>query len=177
MRQLTRECAARSAGRVILSIALCIAFFTIAAFTGMDLARADTDYYRHTFFDNSITSDDYFYSSGKVSTPSSLLLKDGKLPVDTKTFFTPPNALRLEWQSTKGGGWDAEIRVVNFRNREINFAGDTLYLWCFANQEIAAQDLPLIRLLDNGRNFSAPLKLGAFSGAVTSRPVFPNRLG
>ncbi len=120
--QLTRECATtRCAGLALL----CIALFTIAAFTGMDLARADTEYYRHTFFDNSITSDAYFYSSGKVSTPSSLLLKDGKLPVDTKIFFTPPNGLRLEWQSTKGGGWDAEIRVVNFRNREINFPGDT----------------------------------------------------
>jgi len=132
----------------------------------MDVARADTDYYHHMFFDNSITSDAYFYSSGKVSAPSSLLLKDGKLPVDTKIFFTPPNALRLEWQSAKGGGWDAEVRVVNFRNREINFPGDTLYLWCFAAQKIAAQDLPLIRLQDVGGNFSAPLKLGAFSGAV-----------
>jgi exo beta-1,2-glucooligosaccharide sophorohydrolase (non-reducing end) len=160
--QLTRDCATRYARRALL----CIALFTVAAFTGMDVVRADTDYYRHTFFDNSITSDAYFYSSGKVSAPSSLLLKDGKLPVDTRIFFTPPNALRLEWQSTKGGGWDAEIRVVNFRNREINFTGDTLYLWCFASQEIGAQDLPLIRLQDVGGNFSAPLKLGAFSGVV-----------
>jgi exo beta-1,2-glucooligosaccharide sophorohydrolase (non-reducing end) len=160
--QLTRDCATRYARRALL----CIALFTVAAFTGMDVVRADTDYYRHTFFDNSITSDAYFYSSGKVSAPSSLLLKDGKLPVDTRIFFTPPNALRLEWQSTKGGGWDAEIRVVNFRNREINFTGDTLYLWCFASQEIGAQDLPLIRLQDVRGNFSAPLKLGAFSGVV-----------
>jgi len=51
----------------------------------------------------------------------------------------------LKWQSAAGGGWDAEINVVNFRNREINFPGDTLYMWCFATQQIAAKDLPLIR--------------------------------
>jgi len=39
-------------------------------------------------------------------------------------------------------------------------------MWCFATEQIAAKDLPLIRVLDSGRNFSAPLKLGSFSGAV-----------
>jgi exo beta-1,2-glucooligosaccharide sophorohydrolase (non-reducing end) len=137
-----------------------------AIFTCGGVAQADTDYYRHSFFDNSLTRDAYFYSSGKPSAPSSLELVNGKLPVETQNFYTPPNALRLNWQSARGGGWDAEIRVVNFRNREINFIGDTLYLWCFAAKEIAAQDLPLIRLLDVGGNFSGPLKLAAFSGAV-----------
>src|SRR5260370_38692069 len=98
--QLSREGAMGYAGRAISSLALCIALWTVATFPGTDLARADTDYYRHTFFDNSITSDAYFYSSGKVPAPSSLLLKGGKLPVDTKIFFTPPNAFRLEWQPT-----------------------------------------------------------------------------
>jgi exo beta-1,2-glucooligosaccharide sophorohydrolase (non-reducing end) len=130
------------------------------------VARGDTNYYRHSFFDNSITRDTYFYSHGKPSAPSTLELIDGKLPVETQNFYTPPNALRLTWQSARGGGWDAEIRVVNFRNREINFLGGTLYMWCFATQPIAAEDLPLIRLQDNGRNFAGPLKLGLFSGAV-----------
>jgi len=110
--------------------------------------------------------DAYFYSHGRPSAPSALELVDEKLPVDLEHFYTPPNALRLKWQSAPGGGWDAEITVVNFRNREINFAGDTLYMRCFATEQIAAKDLPLIRVLDNGRNFSAPLKLGSFSGAV-----------
>src|ERR1700680_2386776 len=135
-------------------------------FVGAGVAHADTDYYRHQFFDNSITSDAYFYSAGKPSAPSSLLLIKGKLPVETKTFFTPPNALRLEWQSAGGGGWDAELEGEKFRNREINFPGDTLYFWCFSAQGIAAKDLPLIRLLDNSGNFSVPLKLGAFSGPI-----------
>jgi hypothetical protein len=91
------------------------------------VTRGDTNYYRHSFFDNSLTRDAYFYSSGKPSAPSSLELIDGKLPVETQKFYTPPNALRLKWRSAQGDGWDAEIRVVNFRNREINFLGDPLW--------------------------------------------------
>src|SRR6266404_3610846 len=158
----TPERAARFAGRVLV----CAALFTAALFASLNVAHADTEYYRHTLFDNSLTQDAYFYSSGKASAPSSLELVNGKLPVETQTFYTPPNALRLKWQSAQGGGWDAEVRVVNFRNREINFLGDTLYLWCFAAEEIPAKDLPFVRLLDTGGNFSAPLKLAAFSGAI-----------
>src|SRR2546421_5694295 len=63
-------------------------------------ALGDTGYYRHSFFDNSLTRDAYYYSSGKVSAPSALALAGGgKLPVETKIFFTPPNALRLEGTS------------------------------------------------------------------------------
>src|SRR5690348_3154941 len=84
---------------------------SLACFAPM--ARADTSYYRHSFFDNSLTRDSYYYSSGVVSAPSTLTLAHGgKLPVETKIFFTPPNALRLAWTSAAGGAWDAQIDVV-----------------------------------------------------------------
>jgi exo beta-1,2-glucooligosaccharide sophorohydrolase (non-reducing end) len=162
---LTLHALQRAAACLVRTLA-CGGLVAAAVFTCGRVARADTDYYRHSFFDNSLTRDAYFYSSGKPSAPSSLELVNGKLPVDTRNFYTPPNALRLNWQSAPGGGWDAEIRVVNFRNRQINFLGDTLYLWCFAEKGIAAEDLPLIRLLDARGNFSAPLKLAAFSGVI-----------
>jgi len=124
----------------------------------------DTRYYEHSFFDNSLMPDAYFYSSGKPSAPSTLELVHGQLPVNTKIFITPPNALQLSWQSAVNGGWDAQIRVVNFRNRRIQFQGDTLYFWCYSEQGIAAADLPLIRLEDVSRNFSGPLPFGEFAG-------------
>ena len=127
-------------------------------------ALGDTRYYEHSFFDNSLMPDAYFYSSGKPSAPSTLELVHGHLPVNTKIFVTPPNALQLSWQSAVNGGWDAEIRVVNFRNRRSQFAGDTLYFWCYSQRGIAAADLPLVRLEDVGRNFSGPLPLGDFAG-------------
>jgi hypothetical protein len=128
--------------------------------------HADTEYYRHIFFDNSLTPDSYFFSSGRASGPSRLVLLDDKLPVEARTFFSPPNAIRLEWNSQPGGGWVAELDVVKFRNREIRFQGDTLSFWCFAPQRILAKDLPLVRIADTQEGFSAPLRLEMFLGTV-----------
>ncbi len=127
-------------------------------------AKADTEYYRHIFFDNSLTSDAYFYSSGKASAPSSLALTNGKIPIDSKVSFTPPNALHLEWKAVQNGGWDARIDVIRFRNREINFSGSNLFLWCYAPEGISAVALPVLRLVDTNAQFSAPLRLPAFTG-------------
>jgi hypothetical protein len=126
--------------------------------------RADTRYYAHSFFDNSLMPDAYFYSSGRSSAPSVLELVHGNLPVERDLFVTPPNALRLTWQSKPDGGWDAQIRVVNFRNREIRFQGDTLYFWCYSQDVIPAANLPHLRLEDVARNFSAPLDWRQFAG-------------
>jgi len=126
-------------------------------------ARATTDYYRHIIFDNSITSDDYADSGGRASAPSKLELKDGRVPVDSTVFFSPPNALKLAWESMPGGGWVAEINVVKFRNRPVELQGDTLYLWCYSKEGIAASALPLVRLLDSNENFSAPVPMGEFT--------------
>jgi hypothetical protein len=106
------------------------------------VAWGDTEYYRHSVFDNSLTTDSYYHSRGHANGSSLLELQDGKLPVETKTFFTPPNALRLQWQSQADGGWEAEIHVDFYRYRFPEFKGQNLYFWCFAPQAIAADDLP-----------------------------------
>ena len=133
------------------------------ALTLAPLAYGQADYYRHVFFDNSLTSDTYFYSSVHSSAPSDLAQKNSKLPVETKTFLTPPNALRLEWQSNAGGGWQAEVRVVDFRNRYPEFQGSDLYFWCFAPEAIPAADLPLITLSNTGEGLEVAESLGSFS--------------
>jgi hypothetical protein len=125
-------------------------------------AAGDTEYYRHILFDNSLDSDAYYYSTGKASSPSTLELDHGKLPVSKTVFYTPPNALRLKWRSVPNGGWEASIRAINFRNRQISFRGDVLYFWCFSEEGIPASDLPLIELSDTNKDFSKPLKLESF---------------
>jgi exo beta-1,2-glucooligosaccharide sophorohydrolase (non-reducing end) len=138
-------------------------------------AWAQSEYYRHVVFDNSLTSDNYFYSHGMANGASSLELKDRRLPVETKTFLTPPNALRLQWQSQSGGGWEAEVRVNGFRNRYPGFAGSNLYFWCFAPEAIAADDLPMLVLSNTGEGlqvaefpgaFTEPLPLGKITGDI-----------
>ncbi len=134
---------------------------------------ANSAYYRHVIFDNSAQQSHYFYSTAQASAPSTLEQEDGRLPVESKIFLTPPNAIRLEWQSRAGGGWDAEIHIVNFRNRYPEVNGRNLYFWCFAPQAIAATNLPQIVLSDarDGLqvaqfpgSFTAPEPLGKFTG-------------
>ena len=134
--------------------------FWLLLFTSV--VYADTEYYQHVLFDNSLESDAYYYSQGRSSLPSTLELDRDRLPVSREIFLTPPNALRLKWRSVPGGGWEAGIRVVDFRNREIRFRGDTLYFWCYSKEGIVGKDLPPIRILDAGKNFSAPVDLAGF---------------
>src|SRR5882724_684555 len=118
-----------------------ILLFALLSFSNTAFAQTDTDYYRHIVFDNSLTQDHYFYSWGQATGGSSIKEDEGRLPVDTKTFLTPPNALRVEWQSKSGGGWEAEVRVVNFRYRFPEFVGKNLYFWCYSQEPIPAADL------------------------------------
>jgi hypothetical protein len=128
------------------------------------LVTADTLYYHHVFFDNSLEHDAYFYSSGNASAPSTLNLIHGKLPVETRVFYTPPNALRLEWTSAPTGGWDARIDVMRFRDREITFIGGNLFFWCYSPDGIPARALPEVRISDTNSQFSRALKLREFIG-------------
>jgi len=68
-------------------------------------ALADQNYSQQVFFENSASPGYYFYSTGKASAPSSLKLINGRLPVETSTFISGPNAIELQWQSTAPGGW------------------------------------------------------------------------
>jgi hypothetical protein len=139
-------------------------------------ARA-SDYYRHVIFDNSLTTDAYFNSRGSANGPSYLEVRNGRLPVETTTFVTPPNALRLQWESSPDGGWEAEVHVDGFRNRYPELTGRNLYLWLYAPTAIAAGDLPEILLSDAAQglqvaelpaSFTAPLPLGKYSGDLAA---------
>jgi hypothetical protein len=126
-------------------------------------AMAESDYYRHSFFDNSIASDTDYYSGAQAVWPSTVESMGGQLPVETRLFQTPPNSLRVKWRSMPGGSWDAEVRVVDLRNRVIDFDGDTLYLWCYSAEPITARNLPRIQLEDTKHDFSSPVDMGRFA--------------
>ena len=132
-------------------------------------AITPTDYYNHVIFDNSITSDYYYYSTGRSVFPSTVELVSGALPVEKKNFFSPPNALRLQWRSLPGGSWETEVRVVSMRNRPTNFVGDTLYMWCYSPEGIPAADLPAVQLEDEQHDFTAPLKLDGIAGDLPAK--------
>jgi hypothetical protein len=127
---------------------------------------ADSRYFEHVIFDNSLTRDYYFYSYGHAASPSTLELDHEKIPVESKISLSPPTALRLAWTSVRDGGWTAQIDVVRFRGRPIRFEGSNLYVWCFAPDGISASAMPQVSLVDSRGQFSAKLDLTSIAGSI-----------
>jgi hypothetical protein len=157
-------------GQLAFSTAL---FILIVSFPV--LASAQTVYYRHIVFDNAIGSGPYFYSHAQSVAPSQIEEINYRLPIETKFFKTPPNALRLAWQSEPGGGWDASIHLINFRNRYPAMIGSDLFLWCYSPEGISAADMPDfvlsteaegLQVAEFPASFTAPEALGRFSGNI-----------
>ncbi len=132
-------------------------------------ARADQNYSQQVFFENSLSPEHYFYSSGKASPPSTLKLLDQKLPVNNDTFISSPNSLELQWESVPNGGWSAEVRLYEWRNRTRSFPGAKLFLWLYDADGINGVDLPHLALRDIRGNFTQPLDLGAFTKDIKPR--------
>ncbi|WP_109489245.1 glucoamylase family protein [Occallatibacter savannae] len=157
---------------------LCVAVLfalSLAAIVVTPYASAQGDYYRHVIFDNSLTHDTYYHSQAQTNGNSFVDNQKGRLPVDSEHFRTPPNAIRLTWQSAPDGGWNAQISMLNFRNRRPGLDGHNLYFWLYAPQAIAAADLPKLVLSTSPEglqvaefpaSFSAPLALGKYTGNI-----------
>jgi hypothetical protein len=158
-------CAGRDYG---LSIVIAVGAAALSL-TAAPCGIAQTSYYRHTFFDNGPRTSSYFYSFGKAVEPSTLEIRDKKLPLSSEIFFTPPNSLRISWRSNTGGSWAAQIKVLEFRDREILFEGNTLSFWLYSEGKIAASALPWLRLHDTNRGFSEPIRVGEFSGDIAAK--------
>jgi hypothetical protein len=124
---------------------------------------ADQNYSQQVFFENSLSPQNYFYSFGKVSYPSSLELIDDRLPIETDSFISAPNALRLSWTSQPEGGWSAEIHLYAWRNRNVEFPGHFLWIWMCAPGGLKARELPRVTLRDQANNFSYPIETASFA--------------
>jgi hypothetical protein len=151
--------------KFVVSVIVFAAFFL----TSPPRSWGQTSYYRHIFFDNGPHTSTYYYSSGKAVEPSTLEIRDKKLPLDSDVYLTPPNSLRISWTSKAGGSWAASAKVLEFRDREILFEGDTLSFWLYSKEGIAASVLPGLRLDDTNRGFSEAIRVGEFSGNIPAK--------
>jgi len=145
-----------------MSNRLLFAFLLLSPFP----VAADSSYSHHIFFDNSQTPDRYYFSKGEAFAPSKLTLDRGKVPVDREIFFTPPNALRLQWTSSPDGNWNAEIRLDRWRPQEIDFEGDHLILLCYSPTVLRGTQLPRVQLSDPAGSFTNLVSLGDFTPSV-----------
>ena len=135
-------------------------------------AFADQHYSREVFFANSLSPGFDPYTEASFSTPSTLEMpaaslrrdwpRHGHLPVETSHFVSGPNALRLSWTSAPNGGWSAQINVYRFRNRDLDWQGNTLSLWLWSEVPVAPTALPNIAFADLEKNHTAPLPLSRF---------------
>jgi hypothetical protein len=159
-----REHSMKPKKHTVLRLVFLSSFFLLA----LPTARADQHYSQEVFFDTSLSPHYYTYAHGTQSAPSTLKLIDGHLPIETAEYISGPNALELSWQSQTYGGWDAQIDVPQWRNRTIDWAGDTLYLWLYSPEAIPAADLPRIAFADSNDSHTAPQPFSAFTGGLTA---------
>lgn len=131
--------------------------------------RAEPDYDRHVIFDNSLPDGGYYHSQGSVVAPSKLDLAGGKFPVEAGHFVSPPNGLRLKWQSAPGGDWRMTLKVASRYGRRFEFAGDTFSFWCYAERELTHASAPLIALQDGSGVTTPTIRLLGPGGAIPAR--------
>lgn len=112
------------------------------------IAHSETFYAHHVFFDNSPADGSYFHSDGEVISPSKLEMVNGKFPVDTNHFKSPPNSLRLKWTSAPGGQWEMILKSAKEYERSLALEGDTISFWCYSDTEILPEESPRISLQD-----------------------------
>ena len=129
--------------------------------------RAQSEYDRHTAFDNSRTDNSYYYSNGSAVAPSELDMADGKFPVEDAHYVSPPNSLRLKWRSQTGGDWHMGLEV-NKHYRRPNFSGDSLSLWCYSDAALLPEQSPLVYLVDANGHGTRSIRL---TGAVKEIPA------
>lgn len=109
-------------------------------------------YDRHVIFDNSHSDAGFGSSKGWAIKPSTLELVASTIPVETQRFVSPPNALRLNWQSAPGGDWQVTIEVTRRYARPFRFEGDALTFWCYSESPLTAANSPRLYLEDVNEN-------------------------
>jgi hypothetical protein len=124
---------------------------------------------RHVVFENSAAENSYFHSQGSVIAPSELELANEKFPTAVAKSVSPPNCLRLAWKSASGGDWRMTLRVAAGVGPEAEFVGDTLRLWCYAEEELSLADAPRIGVEDSHGNTLPDVPLVAGVGPLPAR--------
>ncbi|MBI2515530.1 MAG: hypothetical protein HYV95_01320 [Opitutae bacterium] len=109
---------------------------------------------QHVLFDNALATGPYPYAETYVVAPSTLEQINGNASVVTDHFVSPPNALRLKWESAVGGDWRVTLRAPGRDWRKFAMLGDTLAFWCWSETEITAANSPRVTLVDQHGRWS-----------------------
>ncbi|HEX9091196.1 MAG TPA: glucoamylase family protein, partial [Anaerolineales bacterium] len=100
--------------------------------------------------------------------PCRLEVISGKIPLTTDHFLSPPNSLRLCWLSQTGGAWRAELCTESWLGKTHRLSGDCLSFWCYSEEDIPANHLPMISLTIKGGQHTMPMQM---TGIVPDLPA------
>lgn len=117
--------------------------------------------YDRVFFENSRMPESWFYSKAVYQSPSYVKNIQEKLPISTNEFFTPGNSLELNYTSSPGGSWTAEILYPETRGQDVFKEADFLSFFVFADTSVPLDQLPQIAV-GSGDKVSSYLSLGNF---------------
>lgn len=130
-------------------------------------SQAQEPAYDHTFFVNSRMDGNYFYSKTNYQSPSWIKNIQQKLPVSANVFFTPGNALQLQYINGNKGTWSAQIFQNVMRGQDIIKEGQWLFLHInIASTNTTAEQLPAIQLMNKDSNVSKPLFISNYLSSV-----------
>mgnify|MGYP003575241623 CR=1 FL=1 len=118
---------------------LCICFLGSAS-------KAQETPYPQVFFDNSLMSDNYYYSETAYSSPSWIKNSGGKLPVEKDFFYTPGNSLELNYVSASNGSWEANVLYHPVRGIDFLEPGDFLVFRFYVKSATSASELPAVAI-------------------------------
>lgn len=131
--------------------------FLLALFLLMS-AQFAQGFFDRSAFDNSLSYQSFYYSEGYFVSPSELELIDNKVPTDQEHYVSPPNSLRLKWNSQSGGDWVVSLKV-KARYGTADFSGSSLFFWCYSETDLTADESPLIYLKDVNDERTAIVRL------------------
>jgi len=158
-------------GKSFPNITVFVLILVIAAINN-SLLYSQINYDRHIVFDNSLTEEGYFYSSGSSRSSSQIeIYTPGngddvnpvyRIPVSKSMFYSPPNALKLSWRSDKEGYWEMEIKKKDWRNRPTRLKGDALRFWVKPGSQFKNELYPNIQVYNSQGNRSQQIHIADY---------------
>lgn len=119
-------------------------------FSGLIVTAQEAPYVRSVFA-NSRMSGSYFLSEGAFQNGSSVLLINGKLPVNDISFHTPGNALELSFQNQPHGYWQAKVLLNETRGQDHFKEATHLSFFIYSqSRTIPYEETPLVCLTGAG---------------------------
>ena len=100
--------------------------------------------YDRIFFENSPMAQSYFYTEAKYKSPSWIKNVSGKLPVSDSIFFTPANALHLQYVSNQKGAWQARLLYRVTRGQDFFTPATKLVFRLYISSATLPGELPSI---------------------------------